>query len=331
MIVVISRLKNSADIIETWVRANATVADKFVVVDNGSTDGTIGILKLLKAEGFDIEILEGDPTELLTYQMNHLLEYVKYKYDPDWILPLDDDEIIASDTVQDIREHLSSLPAFREYRIRWRVYTLRGNENIMEPCAAKRLGYCFINNQKDFPVVIISRDVARSGIRLSAGNHALINYDYQRKQEYISNLPIVYLDELYIAHYPLRSKEQVISKFLTGWSNYLVHPLDDKMKENSYWRKIYEDFKRNRDCVNNEYLHQIIGLYRQKIYVDNVDEIVWKPVNLRDDAFVMKYSSSDVDWFYNYMCNTEEIARKLAQENRRKGEPAFNYDFRMED
>ena len=57
MIVVISRLKNSADIIETWIRANAAVADKFVVVDSGSADGTPQILKMLKAEGFNIEIV----------------------------------------------------------------------------------------------------------------------------------------------------------------------------------------------------------------------------------------------------------------------------------
>ena len=55
MIVVISRLKNSADIIETWVRANAAVADKFVVIDNGSSDGTPQILTMLKMEGYDIE------------------------------------------------------------------------------------------------------------------------------------------------------------------------------------------------------------------------------------------------------------------------------------
>lgn len=329
MIVVISRLKNSADIIETWVRANAAVADKFVVIDNHSVDGTPQILEMLKIEGFDIEILSGNE-EIQKDQMNYLLDYVKDKYDPDWILPLDDDEIIASDTMQDIRGYLSSLPALKEYRIRWRVYTLRGNENIVESCIVKRLGYCFINNQMDFPVAIISREVAKSGIRLSMGNHALVNYDYQRKQEYISNLPIVYIDDLYIAHYPLRSKEQIISKFLIGWSNYLIHPLDPNTKENNYWRKVYEDFKRDRSCINDEYLHKIIGLYRQKIYVDNVDEIVWQLANIKDEALVMKYSNSKVDWLYNYMCNTEDIAQRLAQENYRKGEIVLQCDFKTE-
>ena len=323
MIVVISRLKNSADIIETWVRANAAVADKFVVIDNESSDGTPQILQRLMIEGFNIELLPGNVIDIQRDQMNWLLDYVKTKYDPDWILPLDDDEIIASDTVQDIKGYLSSLPASNEYRIRWRVYTLRGNE-IADPrqyCIVQRLGFCFINNQMDFPVAIVSRDAAKKNVRLTQGNHAFVE----------SILPIVYLNDLYIAHYPLRSKEQVISKFLTGWSNYLTHPLSDHMKENSYWQKIYRDLKRDINCVTDGYLHQIIGLYRQKIYVDNVDEIIWKPANIAEDACVMKYSSSDVDWLYNYICNTEAIAKQFAEAQDQIGEPAFDYDFKMEE
>ena len=322
MIVVISRLKNSADIIETWVRANAAVADKFVVIDNGSSDGTPQILTMLKMEGYDIEVITSQDNEIQRYQMNWLLNYVKKTYNPDWILPLDDDEIIASDTIDDIKEYFKGLSQIAEYRIRWRVYTMRGNEDSREQCAVKRLGYCFINNQMDFPVAIISGAVSqKENLLLSQGNHELKN----------CNLPIIYLDDLYIAHYPLRSKDQVISKFLTGWTNYLTHPLSANMKKNSYWQKIYSDFKRNRDCVTDEYLHQIIGLYRQKIYVDNVDEIIWKPANIAKDACVMKYSSSDVDWLYNYMCNTEDICRQFAEIRTQEGESAFDYDFKMEE
>ena len=330
MIVVISRLKNSADIIETWIRANAAVADKFVVVDSGSADGTPQILKMLKAEGFDIEIVKGHE-ELQRDQMNWLLNYVRRNWDPDWILPLDDDEIIASDTVQDIRGYLNSLPQPREYRIRWRVYTMRGSEDPNEKCVIKRLGYCFINNQMDFPVAIVSRDAGNKNIKLTQGNHAFVTYDIVRKVDVASDLPIVYLDDLYIAHYPLRSKNQVISKFLTGWSNYLTHPLSDNMKKNSYWQKIYSDFKRDRNCVNNDYLHRAIGLYRQKIYVDNVDEIIWKPANVAEDACIMQYSSSEVDWLYNYMCNTEDIAVRLAKTRSGFMEPTFDYDFKTEE
>ena len=319
MIVVISRLKNSADIIETWVRANAAVADKFVVIDNGSSDGTPQILERLKAEGYDIQILYGHE-EIQRNQMNFLLDTAMKAYDPDWILPLDDDEIIASDEIDDIKSYLMDLPPMNEYRIRWRVYTMRGNEDSREQCAVKRLGYCFINNQMDFPVAIISRDAANEGALLTQGNHGLRECD----------LPIVYLDKLYIAHFPLRSKDQIISKFLTGWSNYLTHPLSDNMKNNCYWQKIYNEFKRNRNCVTDGYLHQIIGLYRQKIYVDNVDEIVWKPANVAEDACIMKYSSSDVDWLYNYMCNTEDIAKKVAF-SKRFDEKPFDYDFKMEE
>ena len=46
-ITVISVVKNSADIIETFIRANGLFADNFVLVNNGSTDRTVDILNAL--------------------------------------------------------------------------------------------------------------------------------------------------------------------------------------------------------------------------------------------------------------------------------------------
>ena len=43
-ITVIGMIKNSADIIETFIRANGLFADKFVLIDNESTDNTRKIL-----------------------------------------------------------------------------------------------------------------------------------------------------------------------------------------------------------------------------------------------------------------------------------------------
>lgn len=324
MIVVISRLKNSADIIESWIRGNAAVADKFVVIDNESVDGTVQILKLLKAEGFDIEILEADnPIARQRDQMNWLVDYVHDKYDPDWILPLDDDEILASDSVQDIRGYLSSLPRDKEYKVRWRVYTLRGNEDNKVACPLLRIGSCFINNQYDFPTVLLTREVVERGVRLTQGNHALTNYEELE-------LPPTFLNKLYLAHYPIRSKEQLISKFLVGWTNYLATPVSKSLKEKNYWSKVYNDILRDRN-ISDEYLRNMIGLYRQRIYVENVDEIVWKIVNLRPEAFIMKYSNGDVDYFYNYIRNTEIIARQLAKYNQKNGQEEFRYDFNAKD
>ena len=146
MNVVIGRLKNSADIIESWIRGNAAVADQFVVIDNESVDGTVEILNLLKEEGFNIEILRTDnPVAKQKDQMNFLVDYVTKKYCPNWILPLDDDEILASDKIQDIKKYLNDLPRDVGYRVRWRVYTLRGNEDNKIECPLLRIGSCFIN------------------------------------------------------------------------------------------------------------------------------------------------------------------------------------------
>ena len=47
----ISMVKDEEDIIESFIRFNASVIDKFFILDNGSTDNTNLILNLLKNEG----------------------------------------------------------------------------------------------------------------------------------------------------------------------------------------------------------------------------------------------------------------------------------------
>jgi glycosyltransferase involved in cell wall biosynthesis len=50
-LIAITRMKNELDIIEAFVRHHAHSFDKLIVLDDGSTDGTLDILKALQAEG----------------------------------------------------------------------------------------------------------------------------------------------------------------------------------------------------------------------------------------------------------------------------------------
>jgi len=330
MIIIISILKNSADIIESWIRGNAVIADKFIVIDNNSSDGTVQILKLLKAEGFDIEILKPESaTDTQKKQMNYLMEYAAAAYNPDWILPFDDDEILASDSVGDIKKYLNELDRGsearpRQFKVRWRVYTYTGSEPscTQQPSPPDRLEYCFINNQYELPTVLMSRELINGGYKLTTGNHALVGVQK-------GDLDTEFLSDLYLAHYPIRSKEQIISKFMVGWINYLSNPLCDHVRKDncSYWKTMYEDFKRNRAVVDDKYLRQIIGYYRQKIRIEDVDKIVKRRINLPPSAFEVKYGGGEVDYLYNFMCNAEDIAKELAEKKRSLGEEEFDFDF----
>jgi hypothetical protein len=329
MIIVVARLKNSADIIENWIRGNGVYADKFIVIDNESVDGTIQILKLLKSEGYDIEILKPENCiERQKNQMNWLIRYAADAYDPDWILPLDDDEILASDKAIDIKMYLNELQrcgkaGSRQFKVRWRIYAWTGRENENLSGITARMGYCFINNYYDYPTVLMTRELVKEGYQLTVGNHALV--DVKKR-----DLETIWLDDLYLAHYPIRSKGQVISKFTVGWINdFLTNPLSKHMKEDkcNYWREIYEEYKRNRDIVDDDFMRKIMGFYRRKTYIDKVNEIVWKPVGLPSSAFEVKYGCGNVDYIYNFMCNTEILAREIAKMRKQMGQEDFDYDF----
>ena len=327
MIVIISRVKNSADIIESWVRGNSLVADKFVVIDNNSVDGTVEILENLKAEGFDIELIKAeDPLVKQRDQMNWLIDYVQRNWSPDIILPFDDDEILASEIVSDIKNYLLSLPQDKIYKVRWRVYTMVGNEPA-DSCVIRRVSHCFIHNEYEFPTVILTKKVVEyGGYFITQVNHGL-----KRKDNKESPFEIEFLNDLYLAHYPLRSEAQVISKFLVGWTNYLTIPLKEEMMQNSYWCKIYNNLKMRRALSAKEIL-LLSGLYRQEHGdgTEYLDQIANQRIALPPQCFDIKYYKP-IDPWYNYMCNTETIARRLAEVNKKAGMEEFMYDFNTGD
>ena len=59
----ISSVKDEADIIESLVRYTLNFADGMVINENGSTDNTLAILKQLKSEGLNIDIIEDTKSE----------------------------------------------------------------------------------------------------------------------------------------------------------------------------------------------------------------------------------------------------------------------------
>ena len=50
----ITMVKNESDIIESFVRYNINIFNGMIILDNGSTDGTLKILKILESEGLPL-------------------------------------------------------------------------------------------------------------------------------------------------------------------------------------------------------------------------------------------------------------------------------------
>ncbi|MDO5851919.1 MAG: glycosyltransferase family 2 protein [Methanobacteriaceae archaeon] len=210
-IVSISRVKNEMDIIETFVRYNLNIVDEMIIWDDNSSDKTLDILKSLENEGLPISIIENKTLKDQVEIINTLFKKALEKYDADIILPLDADEFIVGKT--NPRKILEELDLNKYYHVLWKTYIPNLNTNLF---SLESLEYI-----RDPKIEITSKIIIPSGIcekydvKIEKGSHNIFNEN--------NIIPNDSLDSLKIAHCPIRSKEQCISKIVTGWLNNITN------------------------------------------------------------------------------------------------------------
>ena len=214
-IVIISMVKNEADIIESFVRHGLTFADELLVADHCSTDGTGEILGKLREEGMPVFVQLRKQVELAHEEvMNELLQEAVRERHADIVLPLDADEfLVNTDTGTSCREVLERLSPEKLYKLEWRLYEPlhpHREENrflLSRPC---RRGKEFAPGQK---LAVGGALSARKGFRLMQGCH------YARWGEGGEKVPWEVVPEVHVAHYHWRSDEQYAAKVATSWPN----------------------------------------------------------------------------------------------------------------
>lgn len=204
----ISTSRNDGDMVETFVRANAVYIDKFIIMDD-STDGTREICNLLNREGFDIKVLHkpgivADQKAKTNWMFQRYADPRKYSA----VVPLDIDEILISrnpsQSVNDVKQSTNTS------LLDWLPFVPNSLDPFsqIDPFHSGFLGTS--NTQGRVKKVIISSGDFSKGSEISIGAH---NF----RSIHLDNVSTVN-ENLALAHFPIRSQSQVLSKVFTGLS-----------------------------------------------------------------------------------------------------------------
>ncbi|MDN4620956.1 glycosyltransferase family 2 protein [Paenibacillus sp. PsM32] len=271
----ITMIKNEADIIESFIRYHDNIFDGIVILDNGSTDNTLNIINSLIIEGYPLYLFEDNTVQYnQSEKMNKLMATTLELYSPDIILPLDADEFVTSTNKGNPRKILESLDRSKVHYIKWKTYIPSLLDQEDEIFVPKRIiNFRDESLEKFYKVIITSKIIENYQVQLTMGNHSItIPKNINKVPETIE------LKDIKLAHFPVRTLNQIISKSVVGWMNYLTTP-DRENTAGKQWEDLYIKFKKNNiidkaDIIelgknyavfNNQSNHSIINTFEDPV------------------------------------------------------------------
>lgn len=247
-IVGLSVVKNEADIIEAMVRHNLCYLDHLHVVDNDSADATPEILTALLAEldgrlSWSVDARSGHGQQAIT---NEILPSLAARLDAVQVVLLDADEFIRADRAH-FRETLmtSEMPVY----LKWISYVPMPDDDLAERNPVRRIRYRRRREVVKQGKITVPRHLIGTA-QVGAGNHSLIAG---------RRLPFLAEPDLTLAHFPVRSREQLISKVLIGSWNLRLRGGSIK-NEASHWQALAQRIMAG-DTITSADLHDVALTY----------------------------------------------------------------------
>ncbi len=302
----ISMVKNEIDIIEEFVRHNINIFDEMYIIDNHSTDGTHEILESLKEEGLPINIWDDlEPAYNQSEKMTAAYYRLKREREFDYVMVIDADEFIRVNKAEEIRSKLKRQDT--KYFLEWELYVPLGTDNGSS-CVLDRI----VNKARtnDVLMKVIIPNIKRGRIRIWQGNHDIDCIGNTLREEI---LPFK------LAHFPVRSVDQIASKTICGWFAYLMRGSQSRFSNEGFqWRFIFEKILKEGIDIDDlsfiaYYYNDITKLTEIKDKTDKTSlELQYDPVPKLFDK--KAYSTNMVRLLSNIILTTEDIIERYWQE-----------------
>lgn len=268
----ISVVKNEADIIEAFIRHNLKYLNRLYLVEHSPQDNTSEIIGKLKDEGYNLEIYTNTSSRhIQAEEFNRLIR----KTDSDFLVFLDADEFLVS---KDFSASLAALPSDIVSFITWHNYIPQANDNQEERNVLKRIQHRLSPVDTNQHKALIPRSIySKENSFVLLGGHEI----YYKQNDVLTPAHYEVISSIHLAHFPMRSLDQIQVKVYSNWLSKLADPLhksgrlqDGKIPTWHHWKKLFDLFKNNPDISENDAMKAVINVYMR---TKNL-EIIYDPV-----------------------------------------------------
>ncbi|HZI84791.1 MAG TPA: glycosyltransferase family 2 protein [Casimicrobiaceae bacterium] len=236
----ISMIRNDADIVEAFVRHSVRLLDHLFVIVHSPEDGTGEILKALHGEGLPVTLIfDDEPAFLQGERLTWLAREAHAALPCDFIFPLDADEFLVPAERAAIDRALDAVPpGAPAARLRLRTFVPTADDDADEINPVRRIRHRLSEEPKVRKVVLTRTFFADPTLVLDHGSHGLLRVGASARQ-----IPLPPLREIALAHYPVRSANQVTNKTVIGYLAHLAtgRPELEERRIAIHWRRCYED------------------------------------------------------------------------------------------
>lgn len=286
-IISLSVVMNEQDIIEPFVRHNNRFVDFMIIMDNGSNDDTRRIISDLAREFGNIVFADqGKFGHTHAERMTLLLHYCQTAFFADYVVLLDADEFIESTDRAAFQSALEGIKPGGFGLVPWRTFVLApddGETATQDPPRSMKW-----RRAKEIPVY--EKAILRLGglhfhdLEIVQGNHIVLSTTGRK-------LPCVSLPELSLAHFPVRSRNQLLVKSIVGWMAYLGKDADARQCRQGYQKRENFDY-----FVENSNFEYDFVCERSLLYAQDRPGIDWQEDIVPDEPpsrYTRKYSTGE--------------------------------------
>ncbi|GMU72408.1 MAG: glycosyltransferase family 2 protein [Betaproteobacteria bacterium PRO3] len=209
----VSLVRNEIDIVEAFVRHNASLLDGMAIVDHGSTDGTLDVLAELAREKLPILVIRSAAPGYLQERMTTAIARDVFRQaHADFVLPLDADEFLKMRSRAAFNRALQAFPPDMNGLLHWLTYVPDFDAPAGDILALLRGSKRMAKERHVFHKALMSRYLmTRPEASLANGNHFVARKPRGTSEDAEPHARI--RDEFAaIAHVPIRSAAQFVTK-----------------------------------------------------------------------------------------------------------------------